>query len=548
MKAILNISVLTLLLYSAAYAQSQYKCTSGDCNNGYGACLFPSNAKYAGDFRNGKMHGKGILYFSDGKKYIGHWFENMREGEGKMVFPNGDEYMGLFRENNMSGQGIMVYANGNRYEGAWDENNPHGFGVLTFGQGGGYQGNWAAGYFSGEGKLTYADGSFFDGQWQQGKRHGWGTAVTTSGQRLCGQWADDQFVADWSQLSADTAQMRDCNSQYCSSGQGRFAFKDGSRYFGDFSNGVPKGAGIVYFKGGNRYEGAWNQNAPHGQGVMYYANGQILGAVWENGNPVRQLFTDIAAPKEEMVAKTPEQDSEVKIWAVIVGAARYTNMPTLRYTDDDAYQIFAFLKSPEGGALPDKQLKVLIDEDATRYNIVSTMRAVFQRADENDVVLFYFSGHGLPGSFLPVDYDGANNKLTHSEIKEILRSSRAKHKLVVADACHSGSLLAAKTPIEGTLRKYYQAFEEAQGGTALLMSSKSEEYSLEDGGLRAGIFSHFLIRGLKGEADGNKDELVTVTELYNYIYKQVRTYTANAQSPSLSGNYDAKMPVAVIRH
>ena len=79
-------------------------------------------------------------------------------------------------------------------------------------------------------------------------------------------------------------------------------------------------------------------------------------------------------------------------------------MPPLRYTDDDAYQVYAFLKSPEGGALPDKQVRILIDEQATRQNILDAMRTIFLRADENDVVMFYFSGHGLKGaSFIPVD-------------------------------------------------------------------------------------------------------------------------------------------------
>ena len=61
-----------------------------------------------------------------------------------------------------------------------------------------------------------------------------------------------------------------------------------------------------------------------------------------------------------------DRDDEVKVWAVVVGIGRYTTMPVLKYTDDDAYHIYAFLKSPEGGALPDSQIRLLIDEDAFR--------------------------------------------------------------------------------------------------------------------------------------------------------------------------------------
>jgi len=104
-----------------------------------------------------------------------------------------------------------------------------------------------------------------------------------------------------------------------------------------------------------------------------------------------------------------------------------------------------------------------------------------------------------------------------------------------------------KTPLYLTLEKFYKAFEETQGGMALLLSSKGEEFSLEDGGLRSGIFSHFLIRGLKGEADGDGDKIVTVKELFDFVYQKVRRYTANVQTPTLSGKFDPKMPVAMIR-
>ena len=52
---------------------------------------------------------------------------------------------------------------------------------------------------------------------------------------------------------------------------------------------------------------------------------------------------------------------------------------------------------------------------------------------------------------------------------------------------------------------------------------------------------------MKGEADENGDKIVTITELYDYTYKRVRSYTGNAQSPTLTGEFDSRMPVAVIR-
>ena len=541
------LGLLAVIFTLQTSLSAQIDCIKGDCKNGYGTCIFPSGSKYVGDFKKGKIHGKGIFYFSDGNKYIGHWVEQYREGEGRMIFVSGDEYRGQFKRNKFHGFGIMKYANGNVYEGPWENNHQQGYGVFSYANGDRFEGNFLEGQCEGEGTMTYSDGSRYVGQWSKNRRHGDGSLHFEDGEEVKGRWDQGEYIADWGTLAydGDTNLLRNCNLVHCQNGQGKFRYKDGSRYLGEFNNGSPEGMGTIYYTAGDRYEGGWKQHAPHGKGVMYYKTGRVIGAVWDFGKPIKKLFE-----RQENVIDTPvsvDHDEEIKIWAVVIGAARYSHMPVLRYTDDDAYQLYAFLKSPEGGALPDHQVQLLIDEEATYNNILTAMRSVFLRADENDVVLFYFSGHGLQGAFLPVDFDGYNHRLEHEEIKSLLKASRAKHKLVLADACHSGSILAQKAPINAALKKYYQAFEDAEGGTALLMSSRGEEYSLEDKGLRSGIFSHFLIKGLKGEADFDRDQLISIEELFNFVHENVRKYTGSIQTPTLTGTFDRAMPVAVIR-
>ncbi len=484
---------------------AQYQCISGNCFNGYSECVYPSGARFSGQFVDGKIHGEGTILFSNGDKYAGQWKDHQREGIGQFTFADGRVYKGQFVRNRFHGEGALSYPNGDRYE----------------------------------------------GQFADGLRHGKGVLYQKDGNNLSGTWEFDQYRPEWSKgiVLGDTANLRNCNVVYCAEGPGRFLYRDGSRYYGQFVKGLPQGAGMVYYPNGDRFEGEWKNHAPNGQGVMYYKSGKVLGAVWEGGKATKQLFYESEHFDRGGIAI--ERSSEVRIWAIVIGVAQYNHMPTLRYTDDDAYHLFAFLKSPEGGALPDNQVQLLIDEDATRHNILNAMRSVLLRADENDVVLFYFSGHGLQGCFLPADYDGVNNKLLHHEVREILMASRARHKLVLADACHAGTLqapLAARTGIVGSaLQTYYEAFDKSEGGLALLLSSKGEEYSLEDGGLRSGVFSHFLIRGLKGEADKDRNRIVTVQELYDFVFGHVRRYTAGVQSPVLSGQFDKNMPVGIVR-
>lgn len=528
------------------------QCQSGNCQNGTGKFRYTNGTVYTGQFVNGN-----------------------REGKGKLVFANNNVYEGQFSRNRMNGEGTMTYSNGDRYVGSWFLDQPNGKGKYYFKTKERYEGDFKSGKFEGQGTMYYPDGAYYTGSWKNNRKNGNGKLVDAQGKVTNGTWSLGKLVNTTpsnanntsstaqqnkpkptntnkpSSTKPDVTGLRNCGTAYCSGGKGYYDYPDGSRWIGEFKNGDPYGKGTCYYADGNRYEGEWASNAPNGEGIMYFAGGRVYGAVWVNGAAVKELDSDETIPADPV---RMDPSKAVKIWAVIVGVGRYTSMPSLKFTSRDAYFFYSFLGSVEGGAVPQSQMAILVDEDATRENILKKMREYFLKADENDVVILYFSGHGLNGCFLPVDYDGYNNKLRHDEIKQVLKQSKAKHKLCIADACHSGSLndnggaLASKGPAQVTLQRYYQAFEEADGGVALLMSSKAEELSLEDHGLRQGVFTYYVLQGMKGSADKNNDYLVSIKELYNYVYAKVRDYTANAQTPVLTGDYDDAMPVAVRRN
>ena len=528
---------------------AQFDCVRGDCREFHSACIYPDGTRYEGEFAAGKPHGLGFMVFPNGDRYIGNFKHSTRQGKGRMRYSNGDHYFGMWADNRLQGLGEMTYANGNHYDGTWMANAPHGSGKFSFNTGDRYEGDFASGMFHGAGKMYYADGSVYAGQWQYNQRHGQGTYTRVGEKPVTGWWAQDEFVStqkprDIKNLEeADTAFLRNCNLEYCLAGRGSFTYRNGTHYIGDFSKGIPEGGGKVYYTNGDKYEGGWVKHQPQGNGTMFYKSGQIVKAVWEQGRP-SHIIESFESRRETTLPAPVE--TNVRIWAVVVGAAQYSHMPALRYTDDDAYQLYAYLKSPQGGALNDQQVRLLIDEDATKNAVLGAMQQMFQQADEDDVILFYFSGHGVQGAFLPIDFDGVNNRITHEEIKRMIEKSRAKHKIVIADACHSGGSYFLRSTTQALLRRYYSAFEESSGGTALLMSSKGEEFSLEDAGLRSGVFSHFFIKGLKGAADNDSSGIISIDEIYQYTYRNVRMYTGNVQSPLLMGTFDRRMPIGAV--
>jgi len=550
--------LFTLTVFTINFSQAQ--CISGNCYTGSGAYIYPSGAKFVGQFIKGKIGNKGNLYFSNGDIYEGEWKNQYREGEGIITFANGEFYSGDFVKGKFEGFGTLKMNNGDQYAGNWQQDQMHGKGTYYYDNGDRYVGDFVMGMIEGFGKLFYENGARYEGEWSKNKKNGKGIFVKSSGEKIVGEWSLGKILSSANPTNqigktktetrqpaqSNTSQInRNCNASFCGEGLGYYIYRDGSKWTGHFVKGKPQGKGTCDYANGDRYEGEWLNHAPHGKGIMYFKNGKVHGAVWSNGTPIKLL-----QQKQKPIYNANvniDESAEVKVWAVVIGVAGYTHMPVLKYTDDDAYQIYAFLKSPEGGAIPDNQIEILVDDRATRKNILKAMNNTFLKADKNDVVLLYFSGHGLAGSFLPFDYDGYRNKLMHEEIQALLAKSQAKHKICFADACHSGNMLASKGPSRAAIRSFYNAFDDSDGGTALLLSSKGDEYSLEDLGLRQGIYSHFLMKGLKGLADTNNNKIVSITELFNYVHKEVTRYTNYVQTPTLTGSFDPDMPVAAIR-
>lgn len=551
---------LSVLLYVNVGAQHRSGCVSGSCVNGRGTYAYPNGSRYTGDFRGSMPFGKGSLINRDGSSFQGDFVKGLKHGKGKITYTNGDAYLGEFKNDVIAGQGKMTFRNKDIYEGSWHDGQSHGHGTYTFADGEKYVGEFIAGQFSGKGKLTRRDGSSYDGTWAQNKKHGEGISTDRLGKQLLQKYDMNKLMSESkltdeskSQVADSATPTKDCTDQYCDRVVGKFTYGDGSVFVGDFMKGEADGKGTCYYINGDKYVGGWKGHAPHGKGTMYFAGGNVYNALWEQGVPKEKLlYNPSETPKPSIeVAKTQTIDvdpKETKVFALVVGVASYNHMQSLKYTDDDAYQLFAFFKSPEGGAIPDGNIKILIDDAATKNSITTNLQLLADKADANDVIILYMSGHGLDGSFVPSDFNGYENHLSYNEILKILDDSQAKHKLFLADACHSGSMaVAARSPFGVSLQNFYNAYNTTSGGTAVLMSSKKEEVSLEYGGLRQGVFSHFLIKGLKGEADTDANKIVTIDELSTYVSTQVKHYTSNAQNPQIMGDFDKNMPVAMIR-
>ena len=242
-------------------------------------------------------------------------------------------------------------------------------------------------------------------------------------------------------------------------------------------------------------------------------------------------------------------------YAILVGVADYKNFSTysgdLRYTVNDVNKFYDFLKSKNGGSVPAANMIVLTDANASKANILAKAKLLFSKAKSNDRVIFYFSGHGDRGCFLPYDADhNGNNMLYFNEIKAIFRCAKCNTKLLFADACFSGSMKKKISKNPELLNKMEKSVKTSSNmNIAVMMSCQGDETSLELPELRQGLFTYYLIQGLGGKANRDGSKYVTIQELFYYVYHKVQNRAATIgeqQTPELFGTFDLRLIVGKI--
>ena len=196
------------------------------------------------------------------------------------------------------------------------------------------------------------------------------------------------------------------------------------------------------------------------------------------------------------------------------------------------------------------------------------MSQLVAEVDSNDLVIIYYSGHGAPGPdynndeddgydeyFVTYDTDTSSGAKLYStgisddQFGNWLTSMDSKQVALFIDSCYSGGATksAKGTSIPGQKAiPENEVFNDFNFEDRLLFAASSENQpSWESPDLKQGVFTHFLLQGLKGKADINNDGQVTSDELYNYLKPNVSTYVdehfTSKQTPLMKGAISAPL-------
>lgn len=223
------------------------------------------------------------------------------------------------------------------------------------------------------------------------------------------------------------------------------------------------------------------------------------------------------------------QTTKGSLYVLIVGVSQYaSSSDNLMYPAKDAaelYKLFARQTSAD-------KIKLLLNRSATRDNVLKAATDLFTATNENDIVVFYFSGHGGKGVFFAHD-----KALAYDDLKKIFKKTRAHRKIIFADSCLSGDLRTEST------NNNTSSTNMGNQNVCLFLSSRSTQYSQENSQLKNGTFTYFLIAGLKGGADADRNKIITARELFNFVNPKVKERTRGEQVPVMWGKFEDNMEI-----
>lgn len=243
-------------------------------------------------------------------------------------------------------------------------------------------------------------------------------------------------------------------------------------------------------------------------------------------------------------------------YAIIIGVSNQKD-PNLAedcsYCKDDAYAVRATLIR-YCNFLPDN-IYLITGTQSTKSNIINSIQQVKNRISSDDLLVFYFSGHGFtgPGDFIPIDeldgkdefivtYDSSSTSYEYyirdDELQQLLDSVNSRTTLCIFDSCYSGGMIKSINMMENDTNPSETfgiefAKDIHSNKYTVLMASDDNEKSYYYPDLQSGLFTYYFLEGLKSfKSDKNSNLQVSAEEAFDYA-KYYTTLRNNQQHPQI---------------
>jgi hypothetical protein len=224
---------------------------------------------------------------------------------------------------------------------------------------------------------------------------------------------------------------------------------------------------------------------------------------------------------DQIPANSATQHPRTYVLSVGVSSYRDPQIAARKFAALDAELVAAYFQTV--GGVPAANIRLLQDWKALRSDIEEFILEWLPKRLTNDsIVVVYFSGHAAvapSGETYLIPYDGTHNSTARlyplKDLEAGLARLKTKHTLFIFD----GNILAIGPT--GTAKRRGPLWSPGKSHVTHLIGTTGLRDGLEPAKLRHGLFTYYLLRGLRGEADTNADGNVTLGEVVAFVGRTV---------------------------
>ncbi len=261
------------------------------------------------------------------------------------------------------------------------------------------------------------------------------------------------------------------------------------------------------------------------------------------------------------------------LYLITIGVSEYKNtVYNLEYAAKDAQDIITLFNAGKNKVFGKIHNITVLNKDATAANILK-LKTQLETTKVDDVVILFFAGHGVLDSELnyylattEIDIENiSNTALNYDKLEGLFDGIPARRKVIVIDACHSGEVdkeeeftevdteddemfvvsrdvrsataleSRSKITTQNSFELMKMMFADIRRGTGstVISSAGGGEYAYETGEAKNGVFTYVLKNGITSKkADLNKDGMIMISELRDYVSRTVSKLTKGSQNPT----------------
>ncbi len=245
----------------------------------------------------------------------------------------------------------------------------------------------------------------------------------------------------------------------------------------------------------------------------------------------KKEFTATTGLSIDIEKDIPKNTKNSEAMAIIFGIENYKNVSPVTFAKRDASIMRHYFENTLG--VPENRIYFQTNDDVSKAEfdkVFSPDGWLDKRVKQSSDIYVYFAGHGAPdikkGEAYLIPYDGDPNYASQTGFSintmyEQLNSLGAKTVTVFLDACFSGANRESEMLLADARPVFMEVDAAASGNVTVFSAASGKEISSAWPEKKHGLFSYYLMKGMRGDADANNDKKITVGELADFVKENV---------------------------